>query len=104
MKDVLRLVAAAVVFGVCGLTVVQYRNRSITTGREIRRLEKEIADLNNELAALSPTVIQLSSRPTLLTSWHDGFIKMVRIPQDRIVQLSVSHGNAMRTVANVTTQ
>jgi len=105
LKAIVQIVVAAIVAGGAGLTFVQYRNRSITSsGREIRRLEKELADLNNELETLRPRISQLASRTALQARLNDGFIKMVPIKQDRIVQMSLARETPMRTVANVSTQ
>ena len=94
------LVVAIIVLA-CGMAWVHFRNKSVTTGREIKKLEKELADLNNELGSLCPKINQLCSRTTLQARLDDGVIKMIPIRQDRIVQVGLARDNDIRTVANV---
>ena len=92
------IVALIVLIG--GMTWVQYRNQSVTSGRDIKKLEKQLAELNNDLEALRPKVNQLCSRTALQARLDDGFIKMIPLQQDRIVQVNFARDNAIRTVSN----
>ena len=93
-------IVVAVIFLTCGMTWVHFKNKSVTCGREIKKLEKELADLNNELATLRPKINQLCSRTTLQARLDDGLIKMIPIKQDRIVQVGSARENDLRTVSN----
>ena len=71
-----------------GMTWVYYKNQLVTRGREIKELEKELADLKTRNEALRPHIAELSSRTSLQRRLNEGFIKMVPISQNCIVQVA----------------
>jgi hypothetical protein len=80
------MVAIIVLIG-C-LTCVYYMNLRLTRGHEIKDLERELADLKTRNDALRPHLAELSSRTALQRRLNEGFVKMVPITQDRIVQVA----------------
>jgi hypothetical protein len=80
----------AVVALVGGLTWVYFLNQRHTRGKEIKELETELAALKLDNEGLCTKIATLSSRPALQRRMTEGFIKMVPITQDRIVQLNGS--------------
>ena len=92
------IVALAILL-VAGMTWVNYRNQSVTLGREIKRLEKQIADLDNDIEALRPRINKLYSRNELQARLNEGFIKMVPISPNSIVQVNFPPENGIRTVS-----
>lgn len=80
----------AIIALVGGLTYVYYMNMRLTRGREIKDLERELADLKTKNEALRPHIAELSSRTALQRRLNEGFVKMVPITQDRIIQVAFS--------------
>jgi len=102
------LVLAAICL-IGGMTWVYFKNQLVTRGKEIKALETELANLNIQNEALRPRIAELSSRTALQKRLNEGFIKLIPIPQDRIVQVSLGArsarevalvGNEIRAVAN----
>jgi len=71
-----------------GLTWVYLSNQQIARGREISKLEEQLKGLRNENVALRSPIATLSSRTALQKRLNDGFIKMVPIPSESIVQVN----------------
>ena len=96
----------ALILLVGGMTWVHSRNQLVTRGREIKEMEKQLRDLTIKNEALRPRIAALSSRTALQRRISDGFIKMVPITQDRIVQVNFTRplvsalGEEMRAVSN----
>jgi len=95
----------ALVALVGGLSWVYLTNQRHTRGNEIKDLERQLATLRLDNEALRTKIATLSSRPALQRRMNEGFIKMVPITQDRIVQLNSSQSSGgsadeIRTVAN----
>ena len=89
------------------LTCVYYMNLRLTRGREVKDLERELSELKTRNEALRPHLAELSSRAALQRRLNEGFVKMVPITQDRIVQVAFkqpsNEGSAtdeIRAVAN----
>lgn len=98
------VVAAILLLG--GMTWVYFKNQLVTRGREIKDLEKQLAELNTGIEALRPKIAERSSRNSLQRRLDEGFIKMIPIKQDRIVQVTfnqpveTTQGNEIRAVSN----
>lgn len=98
-------IVIAVIALIGGMTWVYFKNQLHTRGREINELEKTLASLNTQNEALRPKIAALSSRSALQRRLQEGFVKMVPITQDRIVQVNFSRpsltgGDELRTVSN----
>lgn len=95
----------ALVALVGGLTWVYLTNQRHTRGDEIKALERQLSTLRLDNEALDAKIAMLSSRPALQRRLTEGFIKMVPITQDRIVQLNAPQpsggsGDEIRVVSN----
>ena len=95
------LVAVLALMG--GMTWVYLKNQIHAGGREIKGLERQLADLNTQNDVLRSKITERSSRTALRRRLNDGFIKMIPITQDRIVQVNFARpiGNdEIRVVSN----
>ena len=92
------VIAAIALLG--GMTWVYFRNQLVTSGREIKSLEGQIAALETDIEALRPKIAQLSSRTALQARLDEGFIKMIPIAQDRILRVTDTRNSGIRTVSN----
>jgi cell division protein FtsB len=79
-------VVILIILGVVGLSLVFYKNQLHATGRQIKSLEQELADLKTQNDVLRAKVTSLSSRNVLQRQLATGFIKMVPITSDRILR------------------
>jgi len=71
-----------------GLTWVYLSNQQIARGREISKLEKQLEGVRKEIDGLRSPIATLSSRTALQKRLNDGFIKMVPITTESIVQVN----------------
>lgn len=87
-----------------GLGYVYCKNQLHTTGRQIKALERELADLRNRNEVSRTHIAQLSSTRALQERFDSGFIKLTRITDDKIVMVSGQAGeragNELRPVSN----
>lgn len=91
---------------VCGAGVgyVWCKNQLHTTGANIKSLERELIDLRNKNEVSRAHIAQLSSTKALQDRFDTGFIKLMKITDDRIVAIrgqAVSNpANELRAVSN----
>jgi hypothetical protein len=91
---------------VCGSGVgyVWCKNQLHTTGSSIKSLEHELIDLRNKNEVSRAHIAQLSSTKALQDRFDTGFIKLMKITDDRIVtvhsQAGGKAGNELRAVSN----
>jgi hypothetical protein len=76
------------IFGVVGLSFVYLKNQLHATGDEIKRMEREAADLNTRNDILRGRIASLSSRSVLQRRLNEGFIRMIPVSDDRIVRVN----------------
>ncbi len=98
------LVIAVIALVGC-MTWVYFKNQLHTRGREVKELEIALRELKTQNDALRPRIDTLSSRIALQKRLSEGFIRMVPITQDHIVQVTfaqppVAAEGEIRTVAN----
>ncbi len=99
-------VVIAMIALVAGMTWVYFKNQQHARGNQIKTLERQLAELNNQNEALSPKIATFSSRATLERRLNEGFIKMVPIMQSGIVSINLSRrpngspANEIRAVSN----
>jgi len=86
------LIAVIVLLG--GMTRVYMKNRLVARGKEITEMEKQLDELQKQNKSLLPRIATLSSRTSLQKRLNDGFIKMMPIAQDRVVQVNFSHSSS----------
>lgn len=93
-----------------GLSWVNIKNQIFTKGQEIKRLESQLAEIETQSKALDSRIAILSSRTALQKRVSDGFIKVIPIAQERVVQVNVgpngvyaslAGGDEIRAVSNV---
>jgi hypothetical protein len=73
---------------VAGLGYVWCKNQLYTAGTEIKKLERELAELKNKNEVTVTKIAQLSSTAKLQERYGTGFVKLVPITNDRIVVLA----------------
>lgn len=83
-----RWILMAVFFGMAGLGYVYFKNQLHTSGVEIKRLERELAELQTSCEVAQAKIASLSSRTELQRRLNTGFIKMQPITDERIVRVS----------------
>ncbi|MEI6349904.1 MAG: hypothetical protein WCP06_02220 [Verrucomicrobiota bacterium] len=95
------LIAAVALLG--GMTWVYFKNQIHACGGEIKGLERELANLSTQNEVLRSKINERSSRSALRKRINDGFIKMIPITQDRIVQVNYTRpggADEIRVVSN----
>lgn len=98
-----RWIVAAFFLAVVGLYYVYLKNQLHANGKQITKLEEELATLTKQNEIASTKIARLSSRTELQKRLAEGFIKMEPITGDRIVRLKGAEGyasNELRAVAN----
>ncbi|HEX8296623.1 MAG TPA: hypothetical protein VF593_10005 [Chthoniobacteraceae bacterium] len=92
---------------VSGLGYVYCKNQLHTAGAQIKTLERELADLRNRNEVARTHIAQLSSTRSLQERFDNGFIKLSRITDDKIVMVGSKGGDRLagevRAVSNVST-
>lgn len=83
-------IIAAFFLGVVGLSYVYLKNQHLTTGDEIKRMERELANLNTQNELMHGRIVALSSRSVLQRRLNEGFIKMIPVTDDRIVRINTT--------------
>ncbi|MDQ3623305.1 MAG: hypothetical protein M3463_12580 [Verrucomicrobiota bacterium] len=87
-----------------GLGYVHCKNGLHASGRHIKTLERELAELIKENEVVRTNVAKLSSRAVLQRRLSEGFIQLIPITDDRIVRIGPgpkkSGEIALRPVAN----
>jgi hypothetical protein len=83
-------IIAAFFLGVIGLSYVYLKNQHLTTGDEIKRLEREFDSLNTQNDLMRGRIAALSSRSVLQRRLNEGFIKMIPVTDDRIVRINTA--------------
>jgi len=93
-----------------GMSWVNIKNQIFTKGQEIKRLESQLAEIETQGKALDSRIAVLSSRTALQKRVSDGFIKVIPIVQEKVVQVnlnpngvyaSLTGGDEIRAVSNV---
>ena len=95
------LIAGVALLG--GMSWVYFKNQIHASGSEIKGLERELANLNTQNEVLRSKITERSSRTALRKRLNDGFIQMIPITQDRIVQVNFSRpggADELRVVSN----
>ncbi len=80
-------VVIAAFAGTTGIYYVYYKNQLHTTGAAIKRLERDLEDLVRQNAVLKSKIASDSSNMALQGRLDKGFIKLIRITDDRIVRV-----------------
>lgn len=85
-----------------GLGFVWCKNDLHRTGGRIKDLERELLDLRNKNEVARAHIAQLSSTKALQDRFDTGFIKLIKIADDRIVHVPVkaSERTELRAVSN----
>lgn len=90
---------------VVGLSYVYLKNQLLSTGDQIRNLERGLTELQMKNEVARAKVSSLSSRAALQRCLADGFIKMKPIADNRIVRIggkaSQSAASEIQPVANM---
>lgn len=79
------LLAAIVLVG--GMSWVYFKNQLVARGKEISALEGQLRTLRVQNDALRSPIATLSSRTALQKRLRDGFIQMIPIATESIVQV-----------------
>ncbi len=82
-----------------GMSWVYLKNQDVSRGKEISALEKELKTLRIQNDALRSPIATLSSRTALQKRLNDGFISMVPITAERIVQVNFSRSSGALALA-----
>jgi hypothetical protein len=81
-------VAVTVIVMVVGLSYVYMKNKLHQYGEHQRVLEQRLAGLRQETQLVEVQIAEWSSRAVLQRRLHEGFVRLVPIPDDRIVRLN----------------
>ncbi len=79
------------VLAVFGLSMVYMKNSQHAMGDQRRVLEKQLREVDQEIATVNSQVVEWSSRAVLQRRLDEGFVALVPIPDDRIVRLHQSY-------------
>lgn len=83
-----RWLVMAIFLAATGLSYVYLKNQLHATGGEVKRLERDLAELTTRNEVARAQIASLSSRTVLQRRLNEGFIKMIPITDDRIVRVS----------------
>ncbi len=90
--------------GLVGLGFVYFKNQLHSSGAEIKKLEKELVDLQTACEVAQTKIASLSSRAELQRKLNTGFIKLIPVTDDRIVRAGAAPaqtaGSELRPVTN----
>jgi predicted nucleic acid-binding Zn-ribbon protein len=97
-------VVAAIFAGIVGLRYVYLTNQIHATGRQIHDLEIELKDIDAQTRVANSQISKLTSHTELNRRLSEGFIRMVKITDDRVVHIaskqSATPQDEVRPVAN----
>ncbi len=97
-------VVGAVFAGVVGLRYVSLTNQIHATGRQINELEVEAKEIDGQMRSAAKKVSDFTSHKELNRKLNEGFIKMVKITDDRVVHITTKNiagaPEDVRVVAN----
>jgi hypothetical protein len=79
---------AAFFLGVVGVRYVYLTTQIHATGEKIHKLELELKNLDDQGDAARARITELTSHAALQRKLKEGFIKMTRITDDRIVHIN----------------
>jgi hypothetical protein len=88
-------------FGIVALRHVSMKNQLHEGGREIKELERELAELRTSNQVLRSRYARLSSRSELERRLQAGEIDMAPIAGDRIVRVAPRAGDVIESVQPV---
>ena len=94
---------AAIFLGIVGLRYVYLTNQIHATGRQIHDLETELKDIESQTRVANSQISKLTSHTEINRRLGEGFIKMVKITDDRVVHIAAKQSSAqdeVRPVAN----
>jgi len=89
---VARWLAAVAFLGIVGLSFVYMRNKLHQYGEQRRLLEKRLAALRQESQVVQVQITEWGSRAVLHRRLQEGFVRLVPIPDGRVVRLQVPPG------------
>ena len=83
-----RGLATAFVFLVVGLSYVYMKNMLHKYGEQRRVLEQRLGSLRRDTKLVEVQIAEWGSRAVLQRRLQEGFVRLVPIPEDRIVRLA----------------
>lgn len=109
IAGIVRWAVVALFIGAAGLGYVYFKNQQHVTGAEIKKLERQLAEITMQNDIVRAKISQLSSRSFLQKRLADGFIHMEPITDERIVRLNAeppsrqtadATSNELRAISN----
>ncbi len=99
LKPVAIIFGIMLFLGIAGVNYLGIKRKNHEAGEQITRMERELAELETQDAALRAKINQLSSRNSLQKKLDEGMVSLVPIKDLQFVRVEGS-GEGLRPVSN----